>query len=174
MSRTPDPLNPSGQQYRRAAPACRHEPVIVLTRKLRQVSGFTLVEILIVLVIAGLLSGIALPRLQGMVRSIEVSGQRGNILDELNGLGYRAFAAGKPLTLTSEPDTNRSPVIERLMQLPDGWQIIAPQPIDYAFNGICSGGKIMLISPDNDKAVFRLAPPLCQLEPSSESIAAWN
>lgn len=49
------------------------------------------------------------------------------------------------------------------MNIPPGWQIELPQPINYSFNGICSGGTLTLLGPDGYREQFVLAPPLAQL-----------
>lgn len=118
------------------------------------------------LVIAGLLAGIALPRLAGMMASLEIANQRSSVIVELEGLGYRAYAAGKPITLQNAADSEKQPA-EPVVQLPPGWQLKASQPINYAANGVCGGGKIMIVAPDGMREVFKLNPPLCRLEPAS-------
>lgn len=134
-------------------------------RGARVARGFTLIEILVVLVIAGFLTGIALPRLQEMVRSIELDGQRKNIVGRLEGLGYRAYSQGTPLRLTSLPLDKDAPPEAPLLQLPAGWQIKVAKPVDYASNGVCSGGMVTIVSPDNDSRPFDMKPPLCRLTP---------
>ncbi len=131
--------------------------------------GFTLLEILVVLVIVGLLAGMVLPQLQKMASSIELSNQRADIKLAIEGLGYRAYSTGKPLSLTSSITT--SAVSEKLvskpvypLQLPPGWQILAEQPITYSINGVCGGGTISIVDPDNRREEFRLNPPKCLVE----------
>ena len=59
-------------------------------------TGFTLIEIIVVMVIVGLLTSIALPRLVRLYASVENSSQRNAIKDQIEGLGYLAYSAGKP------------------------------------------------------------------------------
>lgn len=130
----------------------------------RKVHGFTLVEILVVLVIAGFLTGIALPRLMAMVRSIELDGQRKAIVGQLEGLGYRAYSQARALRLTNLPQADDSTTDDALISLPKGWQVKVAGPVDYAPNGVCSGGTIAIVSPDNDRRSFHMRSPLCRLE----------
>lgn len=127
--------------------------------------GFTLIEILVVLIIAAMLAGIALPRLQQMVQSVEIANQRRSIINQLEGLGYRAFASGKPIRLASMSSMNNGNPEYPQFQIPVGWRLQAKQPIEYAFNGICSGGIITLIDPANRGEFFKLKAPLCRLDP---------
>ena len=127
----------------------------------RSDAGFTLVEILVVLVIAGLLAGIALPRLQSLARSMELSGQRKEIASQVEGLGYRAYTEGRALRLTALPDAKS----ELPVQLPEGWRIVVAEPIEYGVNGACRGGKLTLVYPDETRQGYELRPPMCRMEP---------
>jgi len=129
--------------------------------------GFTLVEILVVLAIVGLLAGVALPQLQNMASSVEISTQRTAIKTAIEELGYRAYVSGKPITLTnanSIPGSENTPR-EQPLEIPSGWRVQVLQPVIYAINGICSGGKITLIDPRRMNESFTLKPPQCRLEP---------
>lgn len=127
----------------------------------KSTEGFTLIEILVVLVITGLLAGVALPRLLAMSQRYEIAAQRESLLTEISNLGYRAYSSGQPAELTSlaAPATANAPI-----SIPRGWRIEAQQPVRYSFNGICSGGKITLLGPDEFREVFQLRPPLCKPE----------
>lgn len=129
----------------------------------RGAAGFTLIEIIVVLVIVGLLTSIALPRLVTLYASIENSSQRSAIKDQVEGLGYLAYSTGKPIVLESSAERGGQLKYYPLL-LPAGWRIDLPRPLHFSSLGFCTGGKLIINDPDGGKEAFQLAPPLCRLE----------
>lgn len=129
----------------------------------RRKPGFTLIEILVVLVIVGMLASIAVPRLATLYTSVENSSRRNAIKDQIEGLGYLAYSTGKPIVLES---VGESGLLEKddPLQLPPGWRIDLPKPLRYSSRGFCIGGKLIIRDPDGGSENFRLSPPLCRLE----------
>jgi prepilin-type N-terminal cleavage/methylation domain-containing protein len=120
-------------------------------------SGFTLIEILTVLVIAGLLAALAAPPLLRLIGSTERSSQRGLLAGEITSLAYRAWLEGKPYTLGGDAKAATA----YALHLSAGWRVECPKPITYAFNGICGGGRLSLLGPDGYREDWRLEGPRC-------------
>lgn len=116
---------------------------------------------LVVLVIASLLAGIALPRLTALHASIETGSQRNLLRDQIEGLGYSAYLSGRPIVLESSDASEREAYP---LQLPPGWRIDLPRPLRYSAQGVCAGGSLVIHDPAGGQEAFRLAPPLCRLE----------
>jgi len=124
--------------------------------------GFTLLELLVVLLLLGLVTGTIMPRLSNLYESAVRAFQLADLLQQISGLGYQAYQQGKPFRLGQLEDPN--PALEPPLNLPEGWYISADAPIDYRSNGVCTGG---IISLHQQTAVqqWLLSPPLCQPEP---------
>lgn len=124
--------------------------------------GFTLVEIMVVLVIVGMLTSIALPRLSSLYSSVENASQRSALRGQIEGLGYLAYSTGNAIVLESTDVggdlSKRSP-----LQLSQGWRIELAKPVRYSSRGLCSGGKLLIRDPQGGVEAFDLAPPLCRL-----------
>jgi len=123
---------------------------------LKRYLGFTLLEILVVLLIVGLLSSLGLPRLQRLADSIQRANQKTSLIGQINSLPYQAYVSAREIVL----DSGRSSVIN----IPANWQIKVAQPVRYSANGICSGGHITVLAPDGREEVFILNAPLCHIE----------
>lgn len=117
------------------------------------------------MVIVGLLAGVVTPRLYLAAQRIELAAQRTGILVALAELGYRAYAQGKPIEL-AVINPRQVPPQDYPLPIPSGWRIEIPKPIRYDFNGICSGGKITLINPEQTREELQLRSPLCKVNTS--------
>lgn len=125
--------------------------------------GYTLIEIVLVLFIVGLLSGLAVPRLTTIYDNLQVAFTRDEIFAQLSHLSYQAFHQARDLTLTTYPLQKQENTQDSLpLELPVGWQIQAKEPILFHANGVCTGGTVYLYYQNLEFRV-QLTPPFCQL-----------
>lgn len=117
--------------------------------------GFTLIEILTVLVIAGLLISLAAPAMNKTLKTYERQSIRTSVSAQIIELPYRSWVEGKSARLGGQGQD----VVE--VPLPKGWSLHIPTPIHYAFNGICQGGTLTLKDPEGWAESYRLDPPRC-------------
>ena len=124
--------------------------------------GYTLLEILVVIALLGLLSGLAIPRLDRLFDSLRFAFERDDVLQAVAGLPFTAYREGKEFVLDTFPAPPSSQQRNTLpLTLPEGWKLQANSPIRFRANGICSGGNLTLTYADRS-TVVELKPPLCQ------------
>ena len=71
-------------------------------RSSRPAAGFTLLELLVVLAILGLISGLLAPRVVGWLDAAKVRGWRNDLRVHIELLPVRAFQAGEALVVDAE------------------------------------------------------------------------
>lgn len=132
--------------------------------------GFTLLEILVVLAIAGLLAAVVLPQFASLAASVEIANQRKDLQIAVENLGYQAYVTGKPIVLEGTyPAKAGDAAAAPPLQVPSGWRIEVRQPLRYSVNGVCSGGILSLTNPDGVRESFTLEAPKCRLEPAGKT-----
>lgn len=131
------------------------------TVKSRSASAFTLLELLVVLVLISLLTGLALPYLAKWYASLAMAYTRADVLARLGSLGYQAYQQGRDFTLTHYPLVEGATSIP--LELPPGWQLYTDAPIRYYGNGLCEGGTVHLFyGHQQEEYTVQLEPPFCQ------------
>jgi len=120
--------------------------------------GYTLLELLIVLVVIGLLSSIAFPRLKVLYDGGRFIYEKDEVVRQLASLGYKAYATSTRFTLLdSQSDEGEA------LELPEGWRVVAESPVEYRENGVCSGGLVRLLQGERSIRL-KLSPPFCRPE----------
>jgi general secretion pathway protein G len=121
-------------------------------------NGFTLLELLIVLLVLGLVSGLILPRLSNIYDGMVTIYEKEDILVQLNSLHFKVFQYGQVFDLISYPLPKDAP---KLLELPPNWILKTETPIRFRSNGSCSGGHLTLL---HGEEIFKvkLEPPFCR------------
>ena len=128
-------------------------------RNARRGDGFTLFEILVVLVVLALVAGTTMVQLTRMYTSFEESSQRDELARQISRLGVAVVNSGRGLVLEGVLDS-----ASELLNIPPQWQVIVPQPITYRYSGICHGGTVLL-ELHGRRYPYELAPPYCRARP---------
>lgn len=142
--------------------------------------GFTLLELLIVLMLIALLSAMVLPRLDKIWASSQQNSKLQSLNLQLSLLGLAVKNSGTdfilhqlPLpeeqnsttiqqTINTDSATNTDSAINKSIQIPKDWQIQAPEGIQYYATGVCLGGEIIAIH-NNERFYATLNAPHCKV-----------
>ncbi|ENY72796.1 type II secretion system protein [Aeromonas diversa CDC 2478-85] len=115
--------------------------------------GFTLLELLVVLVLVGMITGMVGPRFIDLAERLRHRNEWQTLQQRINGLPMEVQLTGQPMVLQALPLT-----------LPAGWQLKTERPVRYLPNGVCLGGQLQLLQDDEVKRRIALTPPYCQWE----------
>lgn len=119
--------------------------------------GFTLLELMVVLVLMGLVAGVVLPRMSKLYDRTQAAFELEDLRLSLARIPLQTFSSNIRYELISLPsNVNQSLFIS----IPDGWVVQADAPIIYQPNGICLGGNLVA-SYGEVSYKFVLLPPNC-------------
>lgn len=120
--------------------------------------GFTLLEMLVVLVILASVAGIATPRLSSLYDSSRAAAERDDVLDQIRGLAHQAWSKGETITFSGWPNGEGA----EYLALPEGWQVAPAQPLKFLPSGVCLGGELALTRAERFYQ-YRLRAPYCEV-----------
>ena len=113
--------------------------------------GFTLVELVVVLALVALATGLAAPALVRGLDAAHERGMRADVRALLEGMPVRAYQTGSALEIDAA-------ALQRLLpELPQGWRLEVDAPLRYAPNGVAAGGAVRLLIPDRDPTIWQIA-----------------
>lgn len=119
--------------------------VLVKTKTLvrfKATRGFTLIEMLVVLVLLSLMMGIAMPKLWNFYQRRTEQVQVDHVLYRIADLRQAAKHQGEPLFINPSDFAPKGQV-----PLPSDWKLNQMQQLRFLTNGVTNGGEIKLISP---------------------------
>ena len=147
---------------------------MVIPSSYRPQAGFSLLELIVVLVIMSSVSAVALPNLVNLYASVTASVERDSILDQIGGMGERALLDQTAYVLLSsrhnlEIEITEDPSLAQFhsfpIEFPHGWTIILDEPLIARANGVCLGGFITLFHNQEEDIRIELVPPFCNVTP---------
>jgi general secretion pathway protein G len=132
-------------------------PILALspTRDPRASPGYSLVEVIVVLVLLSLVTSLVVPKLSSTLDRFQLRSKQDEVLIQLSGLGYLAYQKQQAIKFYPDDD------LGYLLELPEGWTIEIKDPIIYQANGVCLGGMITLVY-EKETENFLLTAPFCQ------------
>lgn len=125
--------------------------------------GFSLLEVLIVLVLVSIMVALVSPRLAGTVRAIESSGERAELVRQLQSLPLLARNQGDAIRFARGDALEASP----LLQVPEGWSLQATTEVAVAANGICGPARLRVQHGELVEE-WSLAVPDCRVDSGDE------
>ncbi|WP_416234784.1 prepilin-type N-terminal cleavage/methylation domain-containing protein [Paucibacter sp. PLA-PC-4] len=115
--------------------------------------GFTLLELLVVLTIAALSIGFALPSAVRWIAAVQERGWRDDLRVTLQGLPVRAFQRGEALELDESALRQLQP------DLPADIELTLDRPLRYSAVGVASGGSLSFRGKGSSRAErWRIEP----------------
>lgn len=114
--------------------------------------GFTMLELLVVMVIISLLGGLVVPNVGKWIGSFQLAEQRKSFVREVSSLPAKAFFSRQKITID-----NRN----QLSSVFEG-NIVIERPIEVMANGYCRGGVFTLNQESSSYKVI-VNPPLCSV-----------
>ena len=152
-------------------------------------SGFTLLELVVVLLLLALVAALAVPNLERLYAGVVRSTERAYILDQFTGLGRRAMHGGRTFVVVASgggepsataaapreararpgdagplPPAARRDHAPHRIDLPEGWEISFDEPLVVRANGVCLGAELTLRHRGEVDVRIRLEPPFCRVD----------
>ena len=110
--------------------------------------GFTLIEVMVVILIVGLIASVLSPSMQRMANSIQARVEFLEVKREIQSLSSIAMQKGESADLSD-------------LKLLEGWS--AAGDVTYQPNGVCLGGNLYISYEEVEFFRQDLEPPFCKI-----------
>lgn len=115
----------------------------------RAVRGFTLLELLLVLALVALLTGLVAPRMWQWVQSARVRAGVDGVRAALEALPRQAFGGAARISVDAKGP----------LTLPAGWRLELAAPLVYEANGMTTGSRVRISANHELVADWVVEPP---------------
>jgi prepilin-type N-terminal cleavage/methylation domain-containing protein len=115
--------------------------------------GLTLLELLIVLMLIGLLSALAVPRIDAQLQDARQRALQRQLRQVLEDLPIKAFESGQPLLVSAEDLTKAMGP-----DWPADSRIALSAPLQYGASGIASGGAVSIVPAGREPVTWYVEP----------------
>lgn len=154
--------------------------------------GFTLIEMMVVMVLLGLVSALTLPSMQRWHDAVQSRAQMALVVESLRGAMFAAasrrqdvlmdassFApasagSAAPANAASSADNGLlshppSAAPERVkVTLPEGWAVERVVDAMFMKNGLCRAGMALMRKPNGHRLVVQVSGPACSIDTLAE------
>lgn len=120
--------------------------------------GFTLLELLIVLALIGITAAMVGPRLQRTYDAIAGSGERAEVIRQVERLPLLARDAAEVIDV---PAKEEQALADRLA-LPAGWRVIPIDPVRVEASGACHASRLR-VEGRGTVEEWQLSAPTCEV-----------
>ena len=128
-----------------------------------QQRGFTLIEMVVVMTLIGLMASLTVPAMQRWFDSISTRAQLSEVSIQFQRLAARAALLSQTVVLNKDSWRDKMSDGEAALALPDGWSIASTLPITFFHSGICDGGTVDLLGPQQLKVQLQIARASCDV-----------
>ncbi|MBV1905331.1 MAG: prepilin-type N-terminal cleavage/methylation domain-containing protein [Pseudomonadales bacterium] len=134
--------------------------------------GFSLLELMVVLVLLGGITSLALPNLTQLYESISLKLERDAIIDQLQSLGAKALSTQEaliiPLSSFTSADRGQYRAASgnyrlHAIDLPDGWLLEFDRDLIVRANGVCLGADVVMFYQGKEYMRMQLTAPYCHV-----------
>lgn len=126
-----------------------------------QIKGFSLLELLVILLIMGLLAGVTFPQIGKIQQSNIFNIEKKQLISVFESLPYFASLNALELEISTIPTGNK--VLDDYLKIPTGWSIKVEQKIIVKANGFCAGGKFVAFK-ESRNVRMDLLSPMCKIQ----------
>ena len=138
----------------------------------RRARGFTLLELIVVLVLVGLVTVLAVPNLERLYEGFTRKAEQGRILNRIAGLGREAMLRERAFAVYGTGEIGDAAGIARRvsgfepydLEVPAGWQVSVDRPLLVRANGVCLGATLTLVHRGVSTAQVVLRAPYCRVD----------
>lgn len=125
-------------------PNANNRLFLTMCHRNRSRNGFSLIELMVVLALMGIMSGIAAPNFWKLFTKTLEQQDLNKFTDQLEKLRLEAWKTGRGIQLPKEGGKKWPP-------LPTGWQTEKLPTLRFLATGITNGGQILLSSAANNR-----------------------